>query len=229
LTFVFLLAFILGLAGFQANFIQLGLDQLFEAPSQYLSLFIHYATWAFNFGSLHFILNLYMVMHVSNERKFALVIIQVFIPLLLTVSLLISCWKRRWFLSEPGYQNPYKVVYGVFKFAKSHKHPLRRSAFTHCDNYIPSRLDFAKERFGGPFTTEQVEDVKTFIRILLVLFAVGPAFALEVPATYSRSGLVSDKALDHSSRAVNRVLHSAHALTITQVVSIAVAYFYWNT
>jgi peptide/histidine transporter 3/4 len=179
-----LLAFIIGLAGYQANFIQLGLDQLFEAPSQYLVLFIYYATWAFNFGALQFIINLYAVACIHDERKFALVIIQVLVPFLLTVSLLISCWKRRWFLSEPGYQNPYKVVYGVFKFAKSHKHPLRRSAFTHCDNYIPSRLDFAKERFGGPFTTEQVENVKTFMRILVVLFAVGPVFALEVPATY---------------------------------------------
>ena len=49
---------------------------------------------------------------------------------------------------------------------------------------IPSRLDFAKERFGGPFTTEQVENVKTFLRILLILFAVGPVFALEVPASF---------------------------------------------
>ena len=123
-------------------------------------------------------------MCVGHENKFAVVIIQVLIPLLLIVLLVISCWKRRWFLSEPGYQNPYKVVCGVFKFAKSHKHPLRRSAFTHSDDYIPSRLDFAKERFGGPFTTEQVENVKTFIRILLVLLAMGPAFALEVPGSY---------------------------------------------
>ena len=35
-----LLLFIIGLVGYQANIIQLGLDQLFEAPSQYLSLFI---------------------------------------------------------------------------------------------------------------------------------------------------------------------------------------------
>ena len=184
LAVISLLAFIVGLAGYQANFIQLGLDQLFEAPSQYLVLFIHYATWTFNFGSLHFILNVYMMKCVGDEKKFAVVIIQVLVPLLLIVLLVISCWKRRWFLSEPGYQNPYKVVCGVFKFAKSHKHPLRRSAFTHSDDYIPSRLDFAKERFGGPFTTEQVENVKTFIRILLVLFAVGPAFALEVPGSY---------------------------------------------
>ena len=97
---------------------------------------------------------------------------------------MLSYWKRRWFRNEPGYQNPYKTVYKVIKFAKNHECPLRRSAFTHSDNYIPSRLDFAKERFGGPFTTEQVEDVKVFLRILLVLFAVGPVFNLEIPASY---------------------------------------------
>ena len=50
--------FVIGLAGYQANFIQLGLDQLFEAPSQYLGLFIHYATWAFHTGSIPLILQL---------------------------------------------------------------------------------------------------------------------------------------------------------------------------
>jgi peptide/histidine transporter 3/4 len=98
--------------------------------------------------------------------------------------LLIGCLKRQWFHIEPGRQNPYKTVYNVINFAKSHKHPLRRSAFTHNDDYIPSRLDFAKERFGGPFTTEQVENVKTFLRMLVILFAIGPSFALEVPASY---------------------------------------------
>ena len=69
-------------------------------------------------------------------------------------------------------------------FVRKHKYPLRRSAFTYCDDHIPSRLDFAKERFGGPFTTEQVEDVKTFLSILLILVAVGPVFVLEVPASF---------------------------------------------
>ena len=73
LAIISLLAFIIGLAGYQANFIQLGLDQLSEAPSQYLVLFIHYATWTFNFGSLQFIL----VKCVDHEKKFAVVIIQV--------------------------------------------------------------------------------------------------------------------------------------------------------
>ena len=186
LAFLSLLTFVFSLTGYQANFIQLGLDQLFEAPSRYLSLFIHYAVWAFSFGSLHFLLNALMLLcsTVNKSMEVAQISIQVILPLFLSILLLISCWKRRWFHSEPGHHNPYKTVYDVIKFAKSHKHPLLRSAFTHCDNYIPSRLDFAKERFGGPFTTEQVEDVKTFLRILLVLLAVGPAFTLEVPASY---------------------------------------------
>ena len=54
--------------------------------------------------------------------RFVLVIIQVLVPFLLIVLLLISYWKRRWFLREPGYQNSYKTVYGIFKFAKSHKY-----------------------------------------------------------------------------------------------------------
>ena len=34
---------------------------------------------------------------------------------------------------------------------------------------VPSRLDIAKERYGGPFTTEQVEDIKSFKRILVLM------------------------------------------------------------
>ena len=52
LVLVSLINFVIGLASYQANLVQLGLDQLFEAPSQYLSLFILYASWAFKLGSV---------------------------------------------------------------------------------------------------------------------------------------------------------------------------------
>ena len=39
---------IIGLAGYQANFIQFGLDQLLEAPSEYLGLFVHWAKWIYD-------------------------------------------------------------------------------------------------------------------------------------------------------------------------------------
>ena len=182
-----LLLFIVGLVGYQANFIQLGLDQLFEAPSHYLGLFIHYATWVFHAGSLPWVLFIPQLIcnNLRNSIKLVLSVLAGPMLLMFMILLIISHCKciHRWFHSQPEQQNPYKTVYNVLKFAKSHKHPLWCSAFTYSDRYIPSRLDFAKERYGGPFTTEQVENVKTFLRILLTLSALGPVFALEVPAS----------------------------------------------
>ena len=64
-----------------------------------------------------------------------------------------------------------------------HKYPLQRSAFTYCDDEIPSRIDYAKERYRGPFTTEQVEDVKTIVRILTLLVSLGPVFVMDISSS----------------------------------------------
>ena len=180
------LIFVIGLVGYQANIIQFGLDQLLEARSQYLGLFIHHATWTFQLGTLPVAPIVYLGF--CSHIKGTSIKVYLTIPLILTVCLIIllsvSYWKHHWFYASNEQNNPYKTVYKIMNFVRKHKYPLRRSAFTYCDNYIPSRLDFAKERFGGPFTKEQVEDVKTFLRILLVLFALGPVFVLEVPASH---------------------------------------------
>ena len=97
---------------------------------------------------------------------------------------IILCFRRRWFYVEPKQLNPYKMVIKVLNYAWKHKYPLQRSAFTYCDDEIPSRIDFSKGRFGGPYTTEQVENVKTFFRIFLILLTLGPVFVLEVPTSF---------------------------------------------
>ena len=57
---------------------------------------------------------------------------------------------------------PYKIVFKVLKYSIQNNHNRRqRSAFTYWGKE-PSRIDLAKERYGGSFTHEQVENVKTF-------------------------------------------------------------------
>ena len=74
----------------------------------------------------------------------------------------------KWLIIEPKSPQSLKNIYRVLKFAAKHKAPINRSALTYWEEDIPSRLDLGKSRYGGPFTTEQVEDVKIFFRILAV-------------------------------------------------------------
>ena len=47
-----------------------------------------------------------------------------------------------------------------------------------------------KEKYGGPFTTEQVENVKAFLGIVHVLLTVGPIFFADVAFVQNLPGLV---------------------------------------
>ena len=190
LVVIGLILLIIGLAGYQANVVQLGLDQLLETPSEKLGLFVHWLMWAYNLGGI-FMVALFVTLpcYVSVEaikEKFIHVLGSTPFICLAVLSLLLAftCYNHGWFYSEPGQHNPYKTVFKVLNFARKNKYPLRRSAFTFCDDFRPSRIDFAKERFGGPFTSSQVEDVKTFLRIVVVLLALGPVFVLEIPGSY---------------------------------------------
>ncbi len=78
-----------------------------------------------------------------------------------------------WLIIVPRTQpQTIKSIYYVLKFAAKHKAPLNRSAFTYWEEDIPSRIDLGKTKYGGPFTTEQVEDVKTIIGIFTVFLPV---------------------------------------------------------
>jgi peptide/histidine transporter 3/4 len=93
-------------------------------------------------------------------------------------------------IKEPVTQNPFKIVYGVIKYAMKHKSPRLRSAFTYTgEEGLPSRIDFGKSKYGGPFTTEQVENVKTLFRAVLifVIGCAGCAFLTMTIATEERS------------------------------------------
>ena len=177
---------VIGIAGYNANIIQFGLDQLIDSPSRHQAYFVHWSKWSFDLISNVVVgLFAYYSCPINDLTPgFKLFILPNVICIsLLFLLLILGVWKRRWFHTEPGQLNPYKMVVKVLNFARKHKYPLQRSAFTYCDDERPSRLDFAKERFGGPFTTEQVEDVKTLFRILLLLLAVGPVFVMDVPSS----------------------------------------------
>ncbi len=175
-----LISLLIAFAGFLANVIQFGVDQLNDSPSRDSFLFIHWFLFTLyigiSFGKL--------VWSSVNATGFLSLSIfgLVLLVELICIPVTFCVAKRRWFVIDTGIGNPYKEVARVVGFARRNKIPIQRSAFTFWEDDIPTGLDLGKDKYGGPFTTEQVENVKSFFGIVILLFSVGPFFTADIAA-----------------------------------------------
>ena len=167
----------LGLCLFVANIIQFGTDQLQFAPSEELSSFVYWFVWVYALSNLFYSLYEYIIIiatiseSTSNTLVETVTSILPFITCILFIligSLFFCCFKHHLVIEPSQHNNPVKLIWRVIKYAWKHKQPVRRSAFTYGEP-PPSRLDLGKERYGGPFTTDQVESVKSFWSILPII------------------------------------------------------------
>ena len=177
----------IGLGMFEANAIQFGMDQMLDASSDQLSSFIHWYFWCSHVGPLFifyffvglafYFFNCYFTLDsFSNDHLFyfglvlaAFASVQLFITLFnLIYSVIVS---HRCHI-EQSTRHSLRTVYRVLSYSLKQRFPQKRSAFTYWENDIPSRIDFGKAKYGGPFTYEQVDDVKTFFRLLLLIVSL---------------------------------------------------------
>ena len=167
-----------GCGGFQANILQFGIDQLHDASASQLKSFVAWYSWTFLASGL---VVSYVAMCVQNRLA-----LQLMISCNLTLSLILNLLFNKVLIKEPSTQNPFKLVYRVVCYAIKHKYPRQRSAFTYCEDDVPSRINFGKSKYGGPFTTEQVEDVKTLFRVFLVLLVGCAVYSISREEHFSK-------------------------------------------
>ena len=155
----------LGLAGTIANCLQFLLDQLIDASSTDICSYISWGVWLYFFAYTMAV----FFQHYLLCGIYDLLLSFLFLSLTITVVVLSDVACSHWLVKEPVTQNPLKLIYQVLRYAVKNKYPHMRSAFTYWEDKPYSRIDLGKRKYGGPFTTEQVEDVKTFFRILAIL------------------------------------------------------------
>ena len=165
LQVVLTIAIGLGLAGNIANNMLSGLDQLIDASSTDICSFISWGVW------LYFLANTMALLSQHLCGIYDLPLSFLFVTLAITVVVLSDVTCNHWLVKEPVTQNPLKLIYQVLKYAVKNKYPRMRSAFTYWEDKPYSRIDLGKRKYGGPFTTEQVEDVKIFFQILAIYVA----------------------------------------------------------
>ena len=176
---------IVGKGMFESTAIQFGTDQMIEASSNQLSTFIHWYYWSLYIGNVcidviaagifGYLTHCQFSITDSNyDRVQAVVkmlILLIGIPqcCLCCITLLLLYLKKikNYLNIQPVGINPVKQIIDVLKYAYHHKYPVRRSALSYYQNTYPSRIDFGKIQYGGPFTNEQVEDTKTVLRLLV--------------------------------------------------------------
>ena len=161
-----------GSSGLIVNAVPFGTDQMPGASSDEISAFIHWFAWAVYSGavSIDIIIDLVSCSGLNGDETN--LVSMLFVVAISSVALCLDFLFRKWLIVEPVCQNPLKTVLSVLKYSATHNRPARRSALTYWEDEIPSRMNLGKSKYGGPFTTEQVEDVKTFFRLLAISIAV---------------------------------------------------------
>ena len=159
---------VIGASMFIATSLPLGLDQMPDASASNITSFI--AWFVFDLCIGYFLSRSVMNQCLNETEPLSFSVILSFLSTLCMSIVLVIHFllPPNWLIIEPRSPQTLKTIYNVLKFAAKHKAPLNRSALTYWEEDIPSRIDLGKSRYGGPFTTEQVEDVKTVLRLLAI-------------------------------------------------------------
>ena len=163
----------IGTMMFQVAVFACGMDQLVDCSNTKLRAFIHWLVIAYAIGDIG-VTNIY-----SIEESIVLnLALEITCVVLLTAMLIVNILlKHKFYPSGVVQSNPYRTIYDVLKYSirnKGRQHS--RSAFTYWEEDIPGRIDLGKEKYGGPFTEDTVETVKTFLRIIAVVTSISLVF-----------------------------------------------------
>lgn len=177
---------VIGIAGFQANIIPFGVDQMEDGSSDQYSAFIHWYYWTRNgsFGVLATLLiqsikgyceakeNPELGTELTDRFDLIILLLQVgCVTLAVCLDLLFSNHVLN---KDPKVHNPLKKVWKVSKFVLKHDSFVGyREAMTYTYDDRLYRSDFARRAYGGPFDSDEVEDVMTFWKILVFIFSLG--------------------------------------------------------
>ena len=146
------------------------IDQMIGASADDISAIVQWYYWSYSIGVLA--PYLCTLLPIDQLQQYHLEICMILLFLCLSSVLITDCLCHKWLDIHYKSSSPFNTIFKVLNYARKTKYPEHRSAFTYIDEEEPSRLDYGKHKFGGPFTEEEVEDVKTFFRLLPLLLSI---------------------------------------------------------
>ena len=211
LTVVSLMIGTFGFGSFYTIMLPFALDQMIGASAEQLSAAVQWYCWVFYLGLL--MKDLHKCVPIPNQLHILQMIFLTLATLCFSAVLIMDCLYHKWLDTNNKTGNPIKLIFQVLNYARKNKSPRLRSALTYIDEEHPSRLDFGKHKFGGPFTEEEVEDVKTIFRLTPILTAFVVVFLSEIGP---RQVPVSK----HTSMCTSSLRHYPYAITTLVLIPV---------
>ena len=163
-------AYVLGVVGygsFKANIIQYNIDQIVGASSRELSALIYWhSVW------VPIMFTLFELGRCLIDQKYVPFISFILAGVAISFVLMSHSLFKHKLENMTLIKNPIRLIIGVLCYARKHKYPENRSALTYWEEEAPSRIDLGKDKYGGPFTEEEVEDVKTTFHMFPLFISV---------------------------------------------------------
>ena len=150
----------LGHTLFEVNAIQFGLDQLQTHSPNNHRAYVYWFYWTVELGHFLYGLGICGTADGVTIVNTAFVSVQVVLSASITA---IVVFKKASFYQQPNGTHPLKTILQVLNYTRKN-----------CP--YKTRLDFAKLTYRGPFTTEQVENIKTFFYLLLIIFPLSTIY-----------------------------------------------------
>ena len=153
------------------NMLPFTIDQMIGASGEAISAAVQWSWWGYSVASLAQELLLCLPVVISTPQLTGILAATMLATVTFCLSLILisDCLYHQKLEVHFKPCSPLKTTFRVLNYARKTKYPERRSAFTYIDEEEPSRLDYGKHKFGGPFTEEEVENVKTILRMLIFI------------------------------------------------------------
>ena len=194
--------FMLGSASVESTIIPFGVDQIWQgASSEEISSYFSWYYFGRNLGYIAGILGLFAIRHSVSavneglgwtelnkntstttitlmEGTISMSLLGIFMLVGLIIALSLHYCFQHWFFKARHRENPVRSICNILYFAATVKRqgPRYQRAFRYGEER-KSRIELAKMEFDGIFSSEEVEDVKTFFRVLLMMLSLSGAFA----------------------------------------------------
>ena len=147
---------VIGYSCVRSNIVQFNIDQAISASGDELSAIIYWHSL--------FLLAIFCIVVIGECLINQFVIMSyVLSGVAVSIVIVINFLFKYWLDTTSHIVNPVKLIFQVLNYARKNKYTRNHSALTYWEEDYPSRLDLGMDKYRGPFSEEQIENVKIII------------------------------------------------------------------